>query len=94
MLSTIWPRLAVLYRRVRKKTLCDPVRNSVLSMPKNIAVGWVIFTVPLRKSVSQAVIPDIMRAKMEMVVVIISFVIYFSTYEPTLNHMAYFGDYF
>jgi len=69
MLSTTRPRFDVAKSRVLKKTLGKGGSSFErgLSGPKNMTVGCVIFTVPRRKSVSQAVSTDRNSAKTEIV---------------------------
>src|SRR5881396_2720967 len=48
------------------KILFLPLSNLEPSGPKNTTVGWVITSLPLRKKMSHAVIPDMNSAKQEI----------------------------
>jgi hypothetical protein len=70
MLSMTLPRIEVEKSSVRKYILGGGTssRERGESGPKYMTVGWVIFTVPRRKRVSQAVVADIARAIIETVI--------------------------
>jgi hypothetical protein len=70
MLSTTRPLFDVETRRVRIYTYGGGLasRTREASGPRKMTVGWVILSVPRRKSVSHAVADEIARARIEIVV--------------------------
>jgi hypothetical protein len=73
MLSITRPRFEVANRRVRKKTFGNATSRLERepSGPRKMTVGWVIFTVPRRNKVSQAVVVDTRSDKTETAIAII-----------------------
>jgi hypothetical protein len=68
MLSITRPRFEVENNKVRRYTFGNGVSECErgVSGPKKITVGWVIFTVPRRKRVSQAVTAETARDRVEI----------------------------